>query len=400
MLASCCLMACCAISAPAENEDAIQKAVASLIDVFRHPDARSSRLEESVRAMKALTAIGKPAVPKLLDAILATNDPAAGYSGNALKEMPAREAEEVIAKRWEKASTLDRWKLVPFYQRFAFDTVAHFALDCFEGKGEEARGHAWGFVILNSKSKAVASAKERYLKALAGDETPRLLWWLLTQDPVFDADKEADILIGLLKADSWVAKGEGRVPPPGGTRPEWPDGRDLVVQILAHRKVKRAVPALIAMLAEKGEGKAYYGDAIIPVLGDFGDKVAIPELKRILTAKPDDKWRGFYAQDKLRALAARALWQLGDTSGRARIAELLKAKQWNDRRFAAETIELCGTKDDIPLLASALDDEDWGVLRATCNGLARITGAKVGDPQFRRGEGDAPHWKEWLKKNK
>ena len=399
MLTSFCLAACLAApGAPADDD--VQKAVAALIDVFRHPDARSSRLEESRRAIKALTALGKPAVPKLLDAILAKDDPAAAYSGLAIKEMPAREVEEVLKARWEKAGTMDRWKLAPFYQPFAFDAVARFALDCFEGKGEEARSYAWSFVILNAKSKAVAPAKERYLKALAGDEEPRLRWWVLVQDPVFDADKEADILIGLLKADSWAAKGDGRMPPPGFTRPEWPDGRDIVVQILAHRKVKRAVPALVAMLAEKGEGKAYYGDAIIPVLGDFGDKAAVPELKRILTAKPDDPWRGFYSQDKLQVFAARALWQLGDTSGRSRIAESLKSKQWNDRRYATEAIAQFGTKEDIPLLASALDDEDWGVLRAACNGLARITGATVGDPQFRRGEADAPHWKEWLKKNK
>ncbi len=156
---------------------------------------------------------------------------------------------------------------------------------------------------------------------------------------------------------------------------------------------------MIDLLAEKGKGKAYFGHAIIPLLGEFGDKTAIPELKRILEAKDDDLLRSVVSPEQLKALAARSLWQLGDTSGKPLVAEQLKSKQWFNRRFAAETLELVGTKEDIPLLAAALDDEDWGVLRATCNALARITGAKVGDPQFRRGEADAPHWKEWLKKN-
>lgn len=74
-------------------------------------------------------------------------------------------------------------------------------------------------------------------------------------------------------------------------------------------------------------------------------------------------------------MTARALWQLGDLTGRPLIAELLKAKGWGDRRFAAKTIARVGTKDDIPLLASVLDDTDWGVLQAASEGLERITGA-------------------------
>src|SRR5262245_3982481 len=127
---------------------------------------------------------------------------------------------------------------------------------------------------------------------------------MLFPDPVFDAEKEADILIGLLKADSWVAKGEGRAHPPGFPPPEWPDGRDQVVEILGHRKVKQAAPALVALLAEKGEGKAFFGYRVIPVLGDLGDKDAIPELKRVLAAEPEDLRRGHVSAGRLRAFTA------------------------------------------------------------------------------------------------
>jgi hypothetical protein len=398
MLTSVALVVGFTISAPTDDE--LQKAVAALIDVFRHPEARSTRLEESRRAIAALAAIGKPAVPKLLDAILAKDDPATAYSSLALKGMPAQEAEEVIAARWEKAGTADRWKLVPFYEPLAFGTVARFALDCFEGKGNDARSHAWGFVIRNAKSKAVAPAKDRYLKALAGDEEPAIRWGLLAREPVFDDGKEADILIELLKPDSWAAKGEGRLPPLGHTPPGWPDGRNFVADVLAHRQVKRAVPALVALLAEKGEGKAYFGDTVVPILGDLGDKAAGAELKRVLNAKPEDYVPNLASAKHLKALAARALWQLGDLSGRPLLKEDLKHKGWNERRYATETIARFGTKEDIPLLASVLDDEDWGVLQAASEGLERITGVKNRpNNNTRASDADAPLWKEWLKKN-
>jgi HEAT repeat protein len=395
-----CLTACLAVPTAFPDDD-VDKAVAALIEVFRHPEARSERLEESRRAIAALKALGKPAVPKLLDAILAKDDPAAAYSGLALKEMAPREAAEGIKERWDKSGTADRWKLAPFHKRFEFDEVAKFALDCLDSKDAGVRSEAWSFVIVNAKSKALAPAKERYLKALAGDEVPQLRWWMLIQDPVFDAEKEADILIALLKPDSWVAKGAGRLHPPGGTPPEWPDGRDQIAEILGHRKVKRAAPALVALLAEKGAGKAFFGHTVIPVLGNLGDKAAIPELKRILNAKPEDLRAGLSPPERLKAYAARALWQLGDTSGKPFLKEELKHKRWVERRYATETIAQFGTKDDIPLLASVLDDEDWGVLQAASEGLERITGVtNRPNNNTRATEADAPLWKEWLKKNK
>ncbi len=402
MLSSVCLVLAMAAPAPiADEDDDIQKAVAALIEVLRHPEARGERLEQSRRAIAALTAMGKPAVPKLLDAITAKADDAAGYSALALKAMPAAQAAEAIKDRWDKAGVADRWKIVPFHKNFEFNPVAEFAIGCLDSKDAGTRAQAWGFVLANSRAHALDPAKHRYLKALAGDETPQLRWGLLVREPAFDADKEADILIGLLKPDSWVAKGEGRMPPPGGTAPEWPDGRDTVVEILGHRKVKKAVPALLALLAEKGEGKAFFGHTVIPVLGDLGDKAAIPELKRVLSAKAEDLRAGLSPPERLKAYAARALWQLGDTSGREFLKGELKHKRWVERRYAAETIARYGTKDDIPLLALALDDDDWGVLQAASEGLERITGVKNRpNNNTRASEVDAPLWKEWLKKNK
>ena len=399
MFTSLYLSACLAGAAPADDD--IDKAIAALIEVLRHPEARGERLEESRRAIAALTAVGKPAVPKLLDAILAKKDLAGGYCELALKEMPEDEAAEGIKERWEKVGTADRWKLVRFHARFEFDAVAKFALDCLDSKDAATRSEAWSFVVVNAKSKAVAPAKERYLKALAGDEVPQLRWWVLVRDPVFDAEKEADVLIGLLKPDSWAAKGDGRMPPLGRLPPGWPDGRNMVAEILGHRKVKRAAPAIIALLAEKGEGKAYFGYSVIAVLGELGDKAAVPELKRILAAKPDELLPSLDSALRLQAFAARSLWQLGDLTGRPLLVKELKHKRWVERRFATETVAHFGTKEDIPLLASVLDDEDWGVLQAASEGLERITGVQNRpNNQTRPASSDAPLWKEWLKKNR
>jgi hypothetical protein len=358
-------------------------------------------LDESRRAVAALAALGKRAVPKLLDAILEKDDPAAGFCEQALKQIPEAEATEGMLDWLKTVRYSNRYLLFPYLARSDFDAAAKFALVCLDSKDAAIRSPAWGFVVRNARSEAVAPAKERYLKALAGDEVAQLRWWLLVQDPVFDAKKESDVLISLLKPDSWVAKGEGRMPPDGGLPPGWPDGRDRVAEILGHRKVKRAAPALIAVLAEKGPGRAYFGYHIIPVLGDLGDQASIPELKRILAAKPEDLLPSLDSARRLQAFAARALWQLGDLSGRPFLVAELKHERWVERRFAAETIAQFGTKEDIPLLASVLDDKDWGVLTAASAGLERITGVQNRpNNQTRPSELDAPLWKEWLKKNR
>jgi hypothetical protein len=384
----------------APPDDDFDKKVAALIEVFRHPEARGTRLDDSRRAIRELAALGKPAVPKLLDVMFSKDDTAMSYTAIALKGMPAADVRDELVTRWEKADSATRWRIVSFNLPVARESVEKLSLDGLTDKNIDNRIQSWSYILGHAKAPAFASVKERYLKALAGDELPAVRWMMLTDAPVFDAEKEADLLIALLKPGSWAAKGEGRIPPNGWAPAWWPDGRDHVVEAIGHRKLKKAVPAFLELLAEKGQGKAYFGHAVMPVLGDFGDKAVIPELKRVLAAKDDHLCESVITPDFLRALAARALLQLDDTSGRAFIKEQLTAKQFFHRRYAAETLARFGTKDDIPTLAAALDDEDWGVQRAVCQGLERITGVKNRGDRAEASEADVPLWKEWFKKQR
>lgn len=382
------------------GETPTERAVGALIEVFSDPKAGSGHLQETNRAFRALVAIGKPAVPKLLDAILGTNSNAVLYAGLALKEMPQNEARDTVRQRWDRLEGAERWRLVPYVTDMQFNAVASFALDSLEHKEERFRREAWTFVIRHRGGQVLAPAKERFLKALAGEESPAVRWGLLSEAPIFDAEKEADILIALLRPDSWTAKGAGRVLPPGGTAPWWPDGRELVIPILGKRKVKRAVPALLGVLAEKGPGRAYLGHLIIPILGQFGDKEAIPELKRILQTPSDKQERTLWGKDYIHVLAAAALMQLGDPAGRAKAAELLASKETPANDGAALAFAHFGTKDDLGTLEKLLDHKSWYVRRDVCLGLERITGVINRPPGWSvTNEEAVPQWKEWLRMN-
>ncbi|MCI0641816.1 MAG: HEAT repeat domain-containing protein [Gemmataceae bacterium] len=390
---------CLGVTSVIAQDPYTDKAVDALIAVIGDKDASNGdKLEDTNRAIRALSALGKRAVPKLLDTIVSTNGYAAAYGGHALKEMMPVEVHDLIKERWSKVGDAEKWKLIYHFNRFDFDAACRFAVAGLEHKDETLRGQAWDYVVKYHSSIAIKPARERYLKALAGDDMPKLRWGLLTEKPMFDAEKEADILISLLRPDAWTVKGEGRIYC-CHTPPWWPDGRDLVVTALGARKVKRAAPALINVLAEKGPGRAYLGHLIIPLLGDFGDKEAIPELKRILKTPGKDQEYSLWGLEYNQGLAAKALWQLGDQSGRPMMQILLKSSKWGDRRFAAETIGKLGDKNDIETLGSVLDDEDWGVLRFACQGLERITGVQNRALGWTyTGEYDAPLWKAYLKK--
>src|SRR5262249_59639027 len=61
-----------------------------LLQIINHPDAANgSRLPETNRAIEALAALGRAAVPKLLDTIRGPNGTAAAYAGHALNRIPA-----------------------------------------------------------------------------------------------------------------------------------------------------------------------------------------------------------------------------------------------------------------------------------------------------------------------
>jgi len=65
-----------------------------------------------------------------------------------------------------------------------------------------------------------------------------------------------------------------------------------IIAALAKLKARRSAPALLKVLQEKGKGKAYLGEFIIPVLGDLGYGEAIGELKAILATDDADSIPG------------------------------------------------------------------------------------------------------------
>src|SRR5262249_51744362 len=163
-----------------------------LLQIIGHPDAANgSRLPETNRAIEALAALGRAVVPKLLDTILGPNGIAAAYAGHALNGIPAAEARGPVKERWDRLGAADRWKLAPSFARLAFDAVAQFALDSLRHEDEGVRGKAWSFVLQHRRAPALAPARERYLRVLAGEESPRLRWGLLDPAPVLDGAEDA-----------------------------------------------------------------------------------------------------------------------------------------------------------------------------------------------------------------
>jgi HEAT repeat protein len=384
------------------GDPALDRAVDALIQVLGDPKAADGdRVEETRRAVRALVAIGQPAVPKLIDAALGTNQNASLYAGLALKEMSQNDTRDPVRERWDRLGAADRWRLARYVTDVHFNAVADFAVESLKHKDEAIRIPAWEFITRHRGAQRLAPARELFFKALAGGESPKVRWHLLTEEPVFDRDQEADVLIGLLRPDSWAARGDGRIPPPGATPPWWPDGRDLVIPILGKRKVQRAAPALVNVLAEKGPGRGYLGHLILPILGDLGDKEAVPELKRVLDTPSDKHEPTLWGRDYLHALAAAALLQLGDPAGRARGKELLGSREALAGGTAALAFARYGTKEDLDVLAKLLDHESWQVRRDVCRGLERITGVVNRPPGWSvTTEDAAPLWKDWLRKNR
>lgn len=388
-------------SAPADDTDHLDRAVDALVRVLGNPQADGEQLEQTNRAVNALLAIGRPAVPKLMDAVLGDNTNAWVYAGHTLKQMRQIEVYEPLQERWGGLTDTQRWRLVPYVADAHFNAVVEIAFDGLEHGDVSIRKQAWGFVIERRQAQALAPARDRFFQALQGDEFPSVRWSLLTDAPVFDAVREADILISLLRHDSWVARGVDRVTPPGGTPPWWPDGRELIVPILGSRNVRRAGPAMVTVLAEKGPGRAYLGHLIIPILGQFGEHEAIPELKRVLETPAGEHEPTLWGRDYLHVLAASALMQLGIPLGRTRCEALLNSKESLANTLAATAFAQYGTQEDLDILARLLDHEVWYVRRDVCRGLERITGVVNRAPGWSvTTENDAPLWKEWLRSHR
>ena len=281
------MAALCWAATALAQEKAVQERVAKLLTVLA--DYRGDtdlQMAEGTAARRELTEIGAAAAPQLIDAVL-THPPNSGRgfaAGKALAEI-GKPALPAIRARWPDLNDERRWRLVLLIEKHDPGSVKEYAYNCLDAEGPAVRAAAWGFVVWTKDLRS----QERYF-ALMSDGSKVLQHYrlgLLPGDkPVYDEKRENDLLIDLLRPDSWVAKGEGQIPPPGFPSPWWPDGRPVVIRTLHTRKVARAAPALLDVLTEKGPGAGYLAKQVIPVLADFGYKDAVPELERIAASKP------------------------------------------------------------------------------------------------------------------
>jgi HEAT repeat protein len=351
--------------------------------------------EETRKAFKTLVAIGKPAVPKLIEAVLGKNPIVATYCSYILEEI-GQDALPIVRQKWKQLTDAEKWKLMSFRGKFDYENSLPFALSSLESKDPAIRSQAQGYLCLHRE----ARAKSALLKAFKED-IPSRRWGMIGCIFPYDDQEVIDAHIRLLASNSWVAMGLGRAHPDGGTPPWWPDGRSQVIEAIGRMKAKKSGPALLKVLMEKGSGKAYLGPYILPLLAEFQYKESIPELKRIIATDPSSLAPSLQPSSYVQVQAARVLWQLGDNSGRLFLVQLLDGKSSGEKQLACRTVAEFGTKDDIDVLARRLDDEDGEVREAACLGLERITGVVNRTPgRTGSSEDDAPLWKEWLEKRK
>ncbi|HUT14597.1 MAG TPA: HEAT repeat domain-containing protein, partial [Thermoguttaceae bacterium] len=237
-----------------------------LIDVLSKFDALS---DENRPYVAVLGYIGKRAHPDLLTAYLGGNKLAGSMLGES--------AQPEVARIWEKLSEADRWKLIRRpgcvgRELAVSQAVRSLDADSFYVRREAAR---W-----LGKNKA-SEAKSRLLEKLNTEKSP-VRYEIVGALAEIGGEDVVDAMIELLAPDSWAAKGH-YLPTPLDFPPYWSsDGRPTIIGALAMLKTKRSAPALLKMLQEKGNGKGYLGEFIIPVLGDLGYGEAIGELKTIL----------------------------------------------------------------------------------------------------------------------
>jgi len=363
---------------------------AALIEVFRDPEAGGQKLDLTVRAYDILVGMGTDAVPKLVEGIHDSNHYVSSQCIQALSDI-GQPAVVAVRARWPKLNDAERWRLMEFLGKHDYDRGADYALDCLKSTDEEIRRKAWRY-LLRHKEKRV---KEEFFRNLEGKCEFPPCYAVIRDEPVFEAQREEELLIALLDKNSWAAQDRGFPKRQKLVQFMPNDERYFVLLALQARNAKKAAPALMPVLQAHGPGRGYMGALIIPMLADWGYKEAIPELQKILSIDAREMRPGPYGYTGtgVKKLAARALWQLGHEAGRQYLLALDDSKA-----FVAKSVARCGDKRDIPLLVSWLDDPNGDVVESACQGLARITGVNIHagkKPEPKSSRADAILWKKW-----
>ena len=272
------------VKVPPLDPDTVAK-IKVLMEMVLDPKAADDKIEETMAAIQALEELGEPAVPYILDIAFDSKNKLAPQMQNSLIKM-GKPALAGIKAKWPELKDDQRWQMARVLEAHDKTFFSDYAIKCLDLEGP-LRIEAWRFLIRAKDSRA----KDRYLLALAGKDpgTPaNVRWALLPNDDkaIYDEQKETEILIDLLKPESWLAKGEGITIPKNNNQPWWPDGRQFAIRAIQRRKIITAAPALLKVLQEKGKGEGYLVERIAQVLGDFKYKEAIPELELIAVSKP------------------------------------------------------------------------------------------------------------------
>lgn len=233
--------------------------------MFAHPEAQADNLDETVRAIEELTAIGKPAVPQMMKAILGKHQVVAAYSVNTLDNI-GRPAVELVRSNWPKWTEAEKWHFMRFRGKFDYPESLEFALASLESKQPVVRRQA----IEYSGRYKEAKAGSRLLKML-NTESPESHRWLVIESlaEIGSNDEVTDALIALLAKDRWTAKGKGLIHPPGNPPPWWPDGRHYVIKAPGKIGTRKAAPKRVEVVQEKEPNKGFYFNPdIVRILGE------------------------------------------------------------------------------------------------------------------------------------
>jgi HEAT repeat protein len=361
------------------------KTIDELIEVLGNPAARGLNWEGTKWAIKELVAIGKPAVPKLLEAIKSKNRNMAEFSADVLEEIGQPALPQTRAK-WPGLEEAQKWDLMNFLGRFDYQRFLDFTLASLDSKDEEVRRKAIEFLGHHKETKAT----KKLLKMLNEEKREYLRADILQSLTKIGGNEVADGLIPLLALNSWTAKNGALFGPEGDRNPWYPDSRVAIIWTLGKIKAKKAAPNLLEILKKEGTDKSYFGLFIIPLLAEWGYTEAVPELKKTLQEWKSEK-----------EIVAKALLQLKDRTGVPILMKLLQSEEVEERRLACKAFSDFGTKSDLCALGQCLDDVDDGITVWACQGFERITGLTFRpSDQPDVGLYDVPLWKAWFQKNK
>lgn len=302
------------ITQPAPPATPAQAArIQALIETLFDRDAPGTKLVGTRRSIQDLAKMGPVAAPQLIRAVAAA-DPAtdshgSAYASHALVDM-GRPAVGPVRAAWATLNPTERWQLMKFRGEHDYAAALPFAIASLESRDSWVAANAAHYLGRHKE----ATARKPLIAAL-NTTTPDARWTVIHALASVGGEEAVDALIPLLDKASWAAEGEGQIPPCGITPPWWPDGRPEVIEALRTLKAAKAAPAMLKVLREKGEGRAFFGGYIIPFLGEYGGLECVPELRRI-AASDEGEWGHAKSEARyIKAAAAKAVGRIEARNG-------------------------------------------------------------------------------------